>query len=158
MSQKNQISITIPQEVIEEVTSKLQEIRSALTPYLQGLTVEENRSLFKMGDKSIATVQKIENYIRSNPEFVPSYMDKDEFLKDGKVVSQLKPLLKLTDQLNSDLTDTITLAGSEAMVAGLMYYGTVKEAAGKGVITAKPIYEDLKQRFSKRKTKGSSEN
>ncbi len=157
MSQKNQISITIPQEVIEEVNAKLQEIQNALSPYLQGLTTEESKSLFKMGDKSIATVQKIENYIESNPEFVPSYMDKEEFLKDGKAVNQLKPLLSKVTQLNSDLNDTIILAGSEAMVAGLMYYGTVKEAANKGVVTAKPIYEDLKQRFYKRKEKKSSE-
>ncbi len=153
MSQKNQISITIPQEVIDEVTTKLQEVRSALNPYLQGLTAEEQKSLFKMGDKSIATVQKIENYIESNPEFIPSYMDKEEFLKDGKAVSQLTPLLKVSNQLSSDLADTITLAGSEALLAGMLYYGTVKEAAEKGVATAKPIYEDLKQRFQRRRAK-----
>jgi hypothetical protein len=33
----------------------------------------------------------------------------------------------------------------------LLYYGQVREASAKGVPTAKLIYEDLKQRFSKKK-------
>ena len=32
----------------------------------------------------------------------------------------------------------IMLAGSEALVASMMYYGTVKEAVSKGVNTTKP--------------------
>jgi hypothetical protein len=35
----------------------------------------------------------------------------------------------------------------------MLYYGQVKEATSKGVPTAKPIYEDLKQRFSKKTKK-----
>jgi hypothetical protein len=32
-----------------------------------------------MGDKTVATVQKVEDYTETNPEFTPSYMDKPEF-------------------------------------------------------------------------------
>lgn len=39
------------------------------------------------------------------------------------------------------------LAGSEALTSEMLYYGSVKKAANKGVATAKPIYEDLSQRF-----------
>ncbi len=109
-----------------------------------------------MGDKTIATVQKVKMYITTNPEFAPVYMDKTEFLKDEMVVTGLKPLANLAEQLASDLDDTIMLAGSEALVASMMYYGTVKEAASKAVTTAKPIYEDLSQRFSKKANKINS--
>ena len=153
MATNNQISVEIPESVITEVNSKLKEIKTALAPYLQALTADEVHSLYKMGDKSVATVQKIKDYVTSNPEFLPAYMDKNEFLKDVQVVSQLQPLFNLSQQIAQDLSDTITLAGSEAMTSGLLYYGTVKEAASKGVNTAKPIYEDLNQRFSKRTMK-----
>lgn len=53
MSTKNQISIDIPKTVIADVTDKLQECRTLLAPYLQGLTVAERKSLFKMGDKTV---------------------------------------------------------------------------------------------------------
>lgn len=153
MSAKNQISVEIPHNVITEVEQKLKEIKTLLAPYLQALTADEVRSMFKMGDKSVAIVQKINDYLATNPEFVPAYMDKEEFKKDVAVVSALTPLFNLSNQISKDLQDTITLSGSEAITSGMLYYGTVKEAASKGVTTAQPIYEDLNQRFSKRNRK-----
>ncbi len=149
MSTQNQISIEIPQTVIDTVMQKLQDCKSALAPYLQGLTAEERQSLFKMGNKTVATVQKTKSYVDTNPEFVPAYMNKEEFLKDEAVVSQLSPITNLATQLNSDVEDTIMLCGSEALQMALLYYGQVKEAQSKGVATAKPIYEDLKERFAR---------
>lgn len=151
MSIQNQISITIPQNIIDGVIQKLQSCKQDLAPYLQGLTPEDRHDLYKMGDKTVATVQKIKQYLASNPEFAPDYMDQAEFLKDEKVVTQLVPILNLVRQLTSDTDDTVMLAGSEAILGGLLYYGQVNEANKKGVPTAKPIYEDLSARFSKRR-------
>ena len=153
MSSKNQISVEIPEEVIKIVTEKLQECRVDLAPYLQGLTADERMSLFKMGDKTLATVQKTKSYMETNPEFIPQYMDKKEFLKDEILATQLEPIANLSNQLATDISDTVMLAGSEALQSAMLYYGQVKEANSKGIVTARPIYEDLQTRFSKRKRK-----
>ncbi len=157
MSTKNQISVEIPQSVIDKVTENLQNSRTLLAPYLQGLTAEQRESIFKMGDKTVATVQKVEDYTQTNPEFAPSYMDQPEFHKDMAVVNDLSPLRNLANQLVSDLGDTIMLAGNEALLAALLYYGAVKEASTKGVATAKPIYEDLSKRFTRKGNKSTSQ-
>lgn len=149
MATNNQISVEIPQTVVDDVAKKLKECRDALAPYLQALTAEQSKVLFKMGDKTVATVQKIKDYAETNPEFIPGYMDKAEFLKDAAVVNQLSPLAAVAGQLASDIGDTVLLAGSEALMNGMLYYGTVNEAASKGVVAAKPIYEDLSQRFKR---------
>jgi hypothetical protein len=149
MSSQNQISIEIPQTVITDVMQKLQECKAALAPYLQGLTAEERQSLFKMGNKTVATVQKTKSYVETNPEFVPAYMNKVEFLKDEAVVSQLSPIANLASQLAIDVEDTVMLSGSEALQMAMLYYGQVKEAQSRGIPTAKPIYEDLKERFAR---------
>ena len=158
MSTKNQISVEIPQTVIAEVTEKLQECRTLLAPFLQGLTSAEKETIFKMGDKTVATVQKVKDYTEINPEFAPSYMDKAEFLKDVAVVTHLSPLRNLSNQLASDLGDTMMLAGNEALLAALLYYGTVKEASDKGIATAKPIYDDLSKRFTRKGNRPAPEN
>ncbi len=155
MSTNNQISVEIPQNVLDEASQKLQECKGLLAPYLDALTADERKSLFKMGDKTAATVQKIKSYLATNPEFTPAYMDQAEFLKDEAVVTGLGPLSNLAEQLASDLSDTMMLAGSEALMSSMLYYGSVKEAASKGVTTAKPVYEDLKQRFGKTRKKNS---
>jgi hypothetical protein len=153
MSTPNQISIVIPQDVINQVTEKLHDCKTVLAPYLQGLTNEERISLFKMGDKTVAVVQKTKSYVETNPEFVPTYMNLAEFLKDETVVSQLSPIANLARQIAVDADDTVMLSGSEALREAMLYYGQVKEAAAKGIPTAKPIYEDLSERFSKRSKK-----
>lgn len=66
MSTKNQISVEITQTVIAEVTEKLQECRTLFAPFLQGLTSEEKETIFKMGDKTVATVQKVRDYTEIN--------------------------------------------------------------------------------------------
>ncbi|AEW86519.2 hypothetical protein FCOL_08520 [Flavobacterium columnare ATCC 49512] len=104
-----------------------------------------------MGDKTVATAQKVKSYLQTNPEFAPAYMDQAEFLKDEAVVTQLTPLANMAEQLTRDLNDTVMLAGSEAIYNALLYYGQVREAYAKGIPTAKPVYEDLSQRFSKRR-------
>lgn len=149
MSTQNQISIEIPQTVIDDVVTKLQDCKHQLAPYLQGLTSEERQKLFKMGDKTVATVEKTQEYVITNPQFIPTYMDQDEFKKDVTVVSQLKAVVNLSTQLATDADDTMMLAGSEALQNALLYYGQIKEAHLKGIPTAKPIYEDLSERFKR---------
>jgi phage gpG-like protein len=151
MSTQNQISIEIPQDILDTVTTKLQECKTALAPFLQGLTADDRVKMLKLGDKTVATVQKTKSYMETNPEFVPAYMNKPEFLKDEAVATQLSPIENLATQLSKDISDTVMIAGSEALYGALLYYGQVKEAHHKGIATAKPIYEDLSQRFAKRK-------
>jgi hypothetical protein len=56
-----------------------------------------------MGDKTVATVQKVKTYLNTNPEFAPAYMNQEEFLKDEAVVTGLSPLANLAQQLASDM-------------------------------------------------------
>lgn len=149
MSTQNQISIEIPQTVINDVVTKLQECKQQLAPYLQGLTAEDRKKLFKLGDKTVATVIKTRDYITTNPQFIPVYMNVGEFNKDVTLLTQLTPIVNLATQLATDVDDSLMLAGSEALQSALLYYGQIKEAQHKGVATAKPIYEDLSERFKR---------
>ena len=115
MSVSNQISVEIPEAVITSVLAKLNQCKAELAPFMQGLTADERRDLFKMGDKTVATVQKTKSYTETNPEFIPAYMDVNEFNRDVTVVNQLKPIEELARQLVADVSDTSMLAGSEAL-------------------------------------------
>lgn len=154
MSVSNRVNDEIPKAVIEEVNQKLIECRDALAPYMIGLTEKERKNLFKQGDKTVATVQKVRMYLGTNPEIAPAYMNQEAFLKDEQVVSDLIPLHSIALQLATDIDDTRLLAGSEALAEAMFYYGSSREAANRGVVQAKPIYDDLKARFTFRK--GSS--
>lgn len=147
MSTPNRVSIEIPAAIVADVTNKLNEVRTLLQPYLKALTVEERRTLAKMSDKTIAFVTKVEGYSGTNPEFAPNFMEVPEFEKDMQLVHQVKPLLDICEQLASNLDDTSMLGGSEAYMASLLYYASVKMAAKNGQPGARSIYDDLSVRF-----------
>ena len=147
MSTSNQIDIAIPPAVLTDVTTKLQEIRTALQPYITTLTLSERETLPKMADKTVAFVQKTLAYAGTNPEYAPGYFNTADLGTDLTAVEVLSPINGLAQQIASDINDTMMLAGSEAYTMSLVYYNAVKNAAKTGQASAKPIYDDLSQRF-----------
>ena len=68
--------------------------------------------------------------------------------KDFDAVSELLPLLRTVDQLESNLNDTTMMAGSEAYLAALSYYNSIKMAIKMNVPGAKVIFDDMSKRFA----------
>jgi hypothetical protein len=156
MSQKNQIAINIPAADLANINSLVSQLKTALAPYVHALTADEIKSISKMGDKTVAFVDKVKDYTTSNPEFVPAnIMSVADFVVDVNAVKTLSPISKSIGQINDDLQDTLILCGNEALVPALMYYGNVKFNAANGVASAKTIYEDLQKRFPGRSKKAS---
>lgn len=145
----NKINFSIPDEVITDVTSKLNDIINQLKPYLIALTPTERTEIPKMSDGTLPFVQKCLSYCQSNPEFAPSFVDFEGLLADMKVYEQLTPIYRLIFQLENKLNDTTMEAGAESYVSSLAYYNAVKYAARMDAPGAKAIADDLSKRFSR---------
>lgn len=147
MSAENNISIQIPAETLSTVKANLKECAELLKPYLIALTPDDRQDLPKMSDKTLPFVEKVIDYIASNPEFAPAYLSVPELKIDMTAFGELASLLQLVEPLCDNLRDTQTLAGSEAYTAALAYYNSVKQAAKMNVPNAKTIQEELGKRF-----------
>ncbi len=156
MSNENTVSIKIPKEDLKQVMQHFKAIDEILKPYLVALTPEERKTIPKMSDKTLPFVEKIMEYATLNPEFAPTYMNVPEMKIDLDAVADLSPILKMSDQLCDNLNDTTMLSGSEAYIASLAYYNSVKQAAKMNIPNAKAIYDDLSKRFERSKV--SKEN
>ncbi|MBI9071952.1 MAG: hypothetical protein JEY94_10155 [Melioribacteraceae bacterium] len=148
MPEQNDVSIVIPPEVLTEVKDAVTLIKTKLDPFLVALTPDERKTLPKMSDKTVAFVEKTLGYTESTPDFAPPYMKVDEMKIDLKAVDDLNGIFKPLQQIESNLDDTIMVCGSEAYVSALSYYNSVKMAAKLDIPSAKPIYDDLKKRFT----------
>ncbi|MDD2994933.1 MAG: hypothetical protein PHP99_01805 [Paludibacter sp.] len=144
---ENKHNQNIPEEVLTQVTTKLNEILTLVKPYAITLTPEERKSMLKMGDKSNSFVEKALEYTRTNPEFVPAYMNVAEFETDFVETKNLIGVMSLATQVSNSIDDTQLAAGSEAYHAALYYYGNVQQSAAVNVPGAKAIYDELKKRF-----------
>ena len=138
---------SIPGDVLELVNAKLSEINVALKPYVITLSLDERHSMLKAGDKSISFVDKTYEYTKTNPEFIPPFMNVAEFGIDLADLKGLVGTSSLVTQLSNAVDDTMMTAGSEAYYAALYYYKSVQQAADMNIPGAKAICEELKKRF-----------
>jgi hypothetical protein len=137
----------IPQEVLTQAQTKINEVKTLLAPYVVALTPSERHELPKMGEKTISFVEKAYDFAQQNPNLVPPYLDMTAFGIDFEDAHGLWTLVNSIRQLEENAGDTEMTAGSEAYQAALVFYKSVKMAAAQDVPGAKAVYEELKTRF-----------
>ncbi len=150
---ENRISIEIPQAEIDAINDAIQVLVDKLKPYLIALEAGDKAALAKMKDKSIPFAEKTLQYVDSNPEFVPAFLDTNEMKKDYQAFLVLNNILRPLFQIVSNLEDTSVMCGSEAYQAALSYYNSVKNGKKLNVPNAEAIYADLSVRFEAQKAK-----
>jgi hypothetical protein len=137
----------IPEATVTQIHGQITAVIQALAPYAVALTPQERQALFKMGDKSLAFVEKAHDYALDNPALFPGYLDMAAFNADFSDAHGLWNVLTLVKQLEEAIEDTVTAAGSEAFHAALAFYHNAQAAAKDDIPGAKAIVEDLKARF-----------
>lgn len=150
MPEDNRIAIQIPEADVTEINAAIETLKTKLQPYLIALTPEDRKLLPKMSDKTIPFVDKALDYAQNSPQFAPQYMNVPEMKIDLDALNTLTEFYRPLEQIISGLDDTMMLSGSEAYIAALSYYNSVKMAAKMNVPAAKPIYDDLKERFNRK--------
>lgn len=153
MTQQSRISEEIPAQTLADCASLLQQVATALQPYLQTLTKAERKKLAKLGDKTVGFMEKTITYTGTHPEFIPAYLDVPEMKRDYTLQTGLRPVWNLLDTLGTQVNDTMLLAGSEAYNAGRLYYNSSRDAAKQGIPNARTVYDDLAARFPGRRKK-----
>lgn len=148
----NKFSAAIPPAVLTSALQKIKAAQTELMPFLVSTTPEERRAMLKMGDKTLALVQKTAEYGLSNPEFAPNFFNLASLNTDLEGSEGLSPIENALTQLHDLVEGTAMLAGGEAYEAALMYYNGVKYAAAQNQPGAQAVYDDLKKRFPGRRT------
>lgn len=138
---------SIPPETLALMNAKIAEVIGLMKPYAITLTPVDRKNMLKMGDKSSAFVEKGLEFTKTNPEFIPSFMNAIEFEIDVTDSKNLVGTESLATQLLNAIDDTIMVSGSEAYYAALYYYKNVQQAASMNIPGAKAIFEELKKRF-----------
>jgi len=151
MSIENKVKIVLTDEQKATIDAALKSLKDTLGPVLISLTPDEKKSMLILGDKTLSFVNKNLMYSIQNPEFIPSYLNQNDWSVDMQAWNDLAPINSQLKELNSLLNDTIALCGNEAYRQALTYYNNVKQAAKDNVPSAKPIYEELKQQYPNHK-------
>ncbi|WP_461633369.1 hypothetical protein [Labilibaculum euxinus] len=150
---ENQISFTLSAEEQNQVDQAMDALRTVLEPKLISLLSADKKELPKMGDKTLAFVEKSIAYGEMYPDFMPKFINIEEAKIDLKSVKELNRILTPLLRITNELDDTMTLAGSEAYSSALSIYKVLKNAANMGQAGAQEATDSLKSRFpGKRKS------
>jgi hypothetical protein len=149
---------SIAQATIDAAMQKFNEGHQLLQPFLLQLSQEERQALFKMGDKSLAFVEKTVELSKTNPQFCSSYFDAEGLRIDLSDAVNLRPVANRLQQIQRDVEDTMMISGNEAITQSLSFYSVVRQAAHDKISGAQAIFEELKRRFVLgRRTKNEAE-
>jgi hypothetical protein len=117
------------------------------------LSADDKKELPKMGDKTLAFVEKSLEYADLYPGFMPIFIDVKEAKIDLESVKNLRQLFLPLERITNEIDSTMTLAGSEAFSSSLSIYKVLKNAASMGQPGAAEAVSELKNRFpGKKKT------
>ncbi|MFH0977334.1 MAG: hypothetical protein V1874_16260 [Spirochaetota bacterium] len=147
MPQQNLVSVGFSEEEAATINAAILSLKETLLPKLKTINADEKKDIPKMGDKTVAFVQKALEQCEANPELVPPFLDVKEFKADFAAVENLRQIAASLGQIIDGCLDTITLAGSDSFSAALMFYDAIKSAKKTNVLKAGAIYEDLSTRF-----------
>jgi hypothetical protein len=136
----NKHTLAIPQEVLTQAQTKINEVSALLTPYIVVLTPAERHELPKTGEKPISFVEKAYDFANQNPNLVPPYLDINAFGTDFGDAHGLWTLVNSIRQLYENASDTETIVGSEAYQAALVFHESVKMVAIQDIPGAKAVY------------------
>ncbi|UCH98440.1 MAG: hypothetical protein JSV88_16785 [Candidatus Aminicenantes bacterium] len=151
------VSYVMSNEEKEALKQDINALREKVSKFSINLSVNERHSMQKMGNKSIAFVEQSLKYAKEHPEFVPPYLNLEEFEKDLDLANQLRDLLKIAEPVLEKLSDTFLAAGADAFAAARAFYDSIKAAAKNNAPGADAIVAELKKRYDRRKSKTRDE-
>ena len=134
-------------EALARIDRALDELREALGP-MQAMTPADRRRLFKMGPKTEAFCRKALVLLEINPQAVSEALDLPRAQTHLRSIDRLRPRLQRLQQIESLLTDTITLLGVDVAKRARIGFQVMRNSgAVKGL---KPLEKHLGARYRRR--------
>jgi len=151
---KNRVNATVEPEAIESVMQAIADIRGFL-PFLIDLSLEERKTLARMGDKSRAFVDRAYDLAVQNPDFLPRSFSIDDMKMSVELFDAMHPLIMAIRQLLELMDDTYKAVGADAYSAALAVYNYAK-ASDSGLAIDEAVKE-LYRRFERKARVDSGE-
>jgi hypothetical protein len=144
MNNDNRISVTITDQNVTDILGHLAGIEGILSSLISR---DAGDNSVMLGEKSVGFDEKCAGYMASNPDYIPSYVQIAEVLKDRAARAQFLKFLPRLRLLTGKADDTFDVIGNEIMLADLAYYNNTGDAGKRGRPGAQAIHDDLATRY-----------
>ena len=142
----------MPQEYIDRINRQLDEIKTELESYAAHLRALDRKRLNDVGLNRHGFIERAYRHAAVSPEFLPRYLELEQFRRDNTYLTNVRSLMGLSSQIQELLLNINMQAADIAYTDALGFYGSVREAANRGVDAAETIHKDLETLFKHKKT------
>ncbi len=158
MALENLIQVTFTDEELTQIDTALQTIETVLKGKTVKLSAEERRQYGSIAEQNKLFVNKTKEFMEQYSQYVPSFLDKEEFDRDFKARSQVELRLQRLKSLTEQLSDTKVLLDHDNYFNSLTFYRNIKFLSKENIPGIKSIFEGLSQFFKtgKRGSKGEA--
>ncbi|MEO8172097.1 MAG: hypothetical protein ABI581_03405 [Sediminibacterium sp.] len=112
------------------------------------LKPSERRSMFKLNTKRHMFVEKAVQFMRKNPNTVPSFVDVMECNNYVHLYAQYSELIEELDSVKTKLEDAKLVIGNEILKQTRAYFQNSKNASESGNELLGKIYKELKPHYA----------
>ncbi|WP_025743585.1 hypothetical protein [Aquimarina pacifica] len=149
MALENLISVTFTKEELDKLTQGMQLIKEVLSGKTVNLTPDQRGQYGRIANQNKLIVDKAKNYMEQHPDWIPRFLDKEEFDRDYTTRQQIETHVQLLENLAQQLVDTKTLLDYDNYTNSLSFYRMMRYLAGENEPGAKTVYNDMKVLFKK---------
>ncbi|MHA7058272.1 hypothetical protein ACWGOQ_0013700 [Aquimarina sp. M1] len=147
MALENLISVSFTEEELAQLDAHLLGIRQILNGKTVNLTPDQRRQYGRIANQNKLIVDKAKNYMEQHPDWIPRFLDKQEFDSDYAARDQVEGRAQLLENLTQQLLDTKTLLDHDNYTNALSFYRMMRFLAGENEPGAKSVYEDMRVLF-----------
>ncbi len=147
MALENLISLTFTEEELNNLDTHLSGIRSILNGKTVNLTPEQRQQYGRIANQNKLIVDKAKNYMEQHPEWIPRFLDKEEFDRDYTTRMDIESRVQLLENVTQQLVDTKTLLDHDNYSNTLSFYRMLRFLSSENEPGANKVYEDMKVLF-----------
>ena len=157
MALENLISISFTAVELQKIEQALATIAGVLQGKAVNLTPQQRVQYGSIAEQNKLFVNKAKLLMEQYPQHVPSFLDMTEFKKDYVARQQVEPYLLYLQKLVEQFSDTKILLDHDNYFTALTFYRNLKYLSGENVPGTTVLYEEMKQFFLSRVSRGSTQ-
>ena len=143
----NNLQLVVPPADAAAIETHVAALEKLLAKYVKPLTPKEREQELKIGDKTIAFVDKVIEHAAKDSKTVPPDLDLTEVQRDYNVLKLMRPLARRLGALAYDSESTAMVASGDVYAAALLIYAQNALNARNAVAGAQAAYNEQRERF-----------
>ncbi|WP_028982086.1 hypothetical protein [Sporocytophaga myxococcoides] len=122
------LSAKLDAERVARIISKIQELKAELD-FVINLSNEERKTLRKVAEKRQGYVNDVLIAVKANPKTIPGVLDTEDYYYRAKLYLDLAEINMHIQPVMEGISDTMMVAGNEAITLTDQCYGFLKQPA-----------------------------